>query len=351
MRVRLVLVAILVASSGCGSASSDEKPVASVPSSVAATSTPTTVPSTTAPSLPAAKPYEVETARDLVYQESRPGLHKPLVDVYAPTTEGPWPVVITYHAHPLYNTKANTSSLARYLAEQGAVVFNPTWGGTAVDNEYLRGVLEGPCAYWYAVEHAAEYGGNPDDVTVVGFSGGGFVLGVEAMHSEDQAESPGCAAPSNPVDFSSLVLFEGDHLLAPWWDDNLRDDPTLYRDITVWDYIDGYAGYPIHFLLDEQTAQDHKTYSVEALLGPGTSTVDDYLELRDPQGDLRETLEQIGAFDDGQLNLTEFSLLFHEKLIEAGHPSTVTWIDAASHSISTEAKEAIAEIIFGEPGA
>ena len=61
---------------------------------------------------------------------------------------------------------------------------------------------------------------------------------------------------------------------------------------------------------------------------------------------MADDLESLGAFDDGHLDLTEASLLFHHRMDAAGHDSTVTWIESAAHTLSREARDAIAELVF-----
>lgn len=72
---------------------------------------------------------EIALALDLPYFDEIPGLNTPVLDVFAPADDGPWPIVVTYHQDSFHRTKSFTTNLARAIAEQGAVVINPTYGG------------------------------------------------------------------------------------------------------------------------------------------------------------------------------------------------------------------------------
>jgi acetyl esterase/lipase len=295
----------------------------------------TSTATTTTPTEP-----DIVVTRDVVYHEPIEGGNPLLLDVYAPATEGPHPVVITYHGDARVNTKASMEGLARYLAARGMVVYNVTWGGPGMS---LRSRILGDsaCSYWYAATDAPSHGGDPDAISLVGFSGGASK--ASAIAFLPMPETDLCAADPVAVTPASLVLFEGGQGLNPWLDDDFRADDTLFNDAFVWNKLDAYTGGPIHLLVDRKTEAD-PFYWASNLIRPPTTSPDESLELRDPA--LATDLEAIGAFEDGEITFTEVSELLEYRLRSAGIPTSLTWIDSASHTMTIEAMQAIGDILL-----
>ncbi len=66
---------------------------------------------------------------DIAYELSNPLLLPGVLDVYAPATAGPWPVVVMFHGAPSgVSTKSDYRDHARKVADLGFVVFVPDWG-------------------------------------------------------------------------------------------------------------------------------------------------------------------------------------------------------------------------------
>ena len=351
-RSRIAYVALCIVLTGCGTAIGDnESSATATPSSTTVTTSEVVIASTsTTPATTAAVPETTTTwigpnpvvlavtkTAGLEYMDQPKGWHKPVMDVFAADGAGPWPVVVLFHGDPSAVANWHMESLARHLAERGAVVFNTNWGSREPYGTHEREQLsgQGPCAYWYAHENAETYGGDPTDISLAGFSAGANMAAATVMYGG--GEDLGCAARPVPIEPSKVVYFEGDTLLSPVWDQALRADPTLYTDLTPWRYINDYAGPPIHFLIDRQTAA--------AYTAPST---DDYLNLRDPNSELRADLAAMGALDDGVLDIGEGTTLFHRRLLDAGTPTTLTWIDHAVHRLSPPAIDAITQLLLAD---
>ena len=101
-----------------------------------------------------------------------------VTDVFAPGEGDRLPVVVMLHGTG--GERDVMEPLARAVAAQGAVVFLPSWPVIdqvapfpADDDEPFRRQAEAVvCALRYARRTAADFGGDPDDLTVLGHSGG-----------------------------------------------------------------------------------------------------------------------------------------------------------------------------------
>jgi len=224
-----ILVLLVVGCSSTDPTASVAPTTTSTVSTTTATTTsvPTTTTTTDANTTVDDGMFETTKVADLEYQTPVDGWHAPLLDVYSPVEDGPWPVVVTYHSAMAQHTKSEMSRLARHLAEQGAVVFNPTYGFGPRSSDSLRYYQGGQlgCIYSYVHENAVAFGGDPDNITLVGFSGGGIAAAATAMQAQDVID--GCAAAPTAIEPVSVILFEGDFALAPFWDRILESDPDL----------------------------------------------------------------------------------------------------------------------------
>jgi len=88
--------------------------------------------------------------------------------VFAPDSEGPWPVVFTYHGQG--GTGDGLATTAENLASHGMLVFSPSYRST--EFQHIEQDLE--CAYRYGLSIAEDHGGDLDQpITVLGHSFGG----------------------------------------------------------------------------------------------------------------------------------------------------------------------------------
>jgi acetyl esterase/lipase len=104
-----------------------------------------------------------------------------LMDVYTPVGEGPWPVVVAMHGLDSDGKDGpDTVQVAEAAVVEGMVVFAPSWivwrPPTPPVPISLEGYLEWKsavaCAVAFAQQNAADYGGNPANTVVFGFSAG-----------------------------------------------------------------------------------------------------------------------------------------------------------------------------------
>jgi dienelactone hydrolase len=181
----------------------------------ASTATPTSrpEPAVTAPALA----YTVQVTKDVEYTRPlQPDVHAQKLDVYAPEQPGPWPVVIFV---PGYGANKDTMAdvlYAKELAGRGAVVFLPNWRGSmALDSARQNGVRwrealeEITCAVRFARAGAADYGGDPGWVTVVGGRSIGESLVQALVGDESEAWDQFAAARGGPPAQAECLMSEG----------------------------------------------------------------------------------------------------------------------------------------------
>lgn len=90
--------------------------------------------------------------------------------VFEPDAEGPWPVVLAMHG--IGGEGQDMAEIATRLAQQGAVVFAPTYHTDLSTEEGInQAALDLECGYRFARSIAAEHGGDLEQpVTFVGWS-------------------------------------------------------------------------------------------------------------------------------------------------------------------------------------
>jgi pimeloyl-ACP methyl ester carboxylesterase len=232
--VGLAVVALLAGCGGGGSLSPAPPTGAptSVPSGAVATPSPSTAAATSSPT-----PSVVVTST-VPYESANPRMVPGVLDVYAPTKAGPWPVVVLF---PAFN-RASLSEKARRVADLGFVVFVPSWGHVpegGADNLSYDGFVannaQGACAVEFARAHAAEYGGDPGTMIVFGHSAGAHLAAMVAFARPEP--SAGCLAGTTLGAIDALITREGDWLIyeiqppqSPLkWDGMLAAHPSWTR--------------------------------------------------------------------------------------------------------------------------
>lgn len=155
------------------------------------------------------------------------------LDVYHPTAAASGPVVV--FAPGRGGTKADGRPFGETWAENGAVSYVVSM---SYNPPFLDAVEDLACAVRFARATAAEYGGDPDEVTLVGFSLGASAGAVVALSGDDH--TTGCVQAGTSALPDTFVGYEGAydwaHADYPLGLDLLeQDDPEL------WAAIDPYA--------------------------------------------------------------------------------------------------------------
>ncbi len=243
-------------------------------------------------------PLEIRVSPNVRYMTEREGDNRPLLDVCAPEQVGPWPLVVMLHGGSL--NKESLRDWAYMAAGRGAVVLVPDWPrfhGTMEEGftlAQLRAALVGQigdvaAAVRFARGTAARYGGDPGHLTLFGHSYGAMAAAMEAFSAAPASEGGLKGAGSTIPE--SLVVFDGDYLLAQQdpWDAELKEDPGIMQVYTPWQHLGRRVDFPI-------TVIGAGDPSLSRRLGDPWAK-DSWFVVRDPSGEIRRGLQELGAFD------------------------------------------------------
>jgi predicted esterase len=167
------------------------------------------------------QPYAVSVTEDLVYTIPQFGaVLEQSLDVHVPDVdfedENGRPVFIV--AHGLMQGKRDFSDLSKAIAAQGSVVFNVNWpvySGESMlrkNGARLREMSETlACAVRFAHANADDYGGNPQQIVLVGFSAGAGMGSLVALAGEslDQQWDALALESGEPARQVDCVALEG----------------------------------------------------------------------------------------------------------------------------------------------
>lgn len=242
-RFLVVLVLPLAATAGCSG--DDDQPSATV-TTVAATTeapAPTNTASTVAATTEAPVAITVRTIEKVSYTVADDNL----LDVYAPEQPGPWPVVIV--AHSGYGSRTGYRDLADAIAAEGAVVFNISYSDISYVPVFY-GIEDIACAVRFARANAADHGGDPTRITLVGASQGavsGMVVGLNG-----DAYAGDCVASEGSALVDAVVAYEGGYDWAEYLFSELREeDPTMWEAIDPYAHIGGNPGLVVRLIHGE----------------------------------------------------------------------------------------------------
>ena len=280
----------------------------------------------------ASSPPTVTKTSNVAFESSNPALTTGVLDVYAPTKAGPWPVVVMFHGGPPPH-KEVLSTHARRVADLGFVVFNATWGAGAPIPETYEQALpitsQAACAVEFARAHAAEYGGDPATMIVFGHSQGASFIAAMIAFAHPQA-SAGCLGSTTPGAIDALVTWDGDWLLQPTnidWDGRLADDPKFLDALTPLKVLAEHKDLKVVMLVSEHPYSD---INPDRPL-PDPEAADAFFAPRDPTGVLRRQLEANGALADGNLDLAEAQGLLFSVLEAQGNPVSLDVLPGSNH--------------------
>jgi acetyl esterase/lipase len=113
------------------------------------------------------------------------------LDVYAgPNPKRELPVIVMVHA--CCGDRADLGKLAEAIAADGAIVLNADWAGIKKDARFPDAYADVACAVRFARARAADFGGDPANVTLLGWADGAMASAVVAAAAGDQFDRSQC---------------------------------------------------------------------------------------------------------------------------------------------------------------
>ena len=172
---------------------------------------------------------EIKITKNLAY-----GPHeRQQVDVHTATvrrSERPMPVVVVFHGGGLIGgSRAATANVADYFASLGYVGVN---GGyrLAPDAKWPEGARDVGAAVTWLKSHAAEYGGDPEQIFVVGLSTGAYHAATYVFRPElllaGTARPAGAILLSGPYSFDFTAPSKGELVY-------FGEDPKRWPDMVI----------------------------------------------------------------------------------------------------------------------
>jgi hypothetical protein len=250
-----------------------------------------------------------------------------------------------FHGNPKLASKTWHRYDAQLLAEQGRVVFVANWGhrDTSASNalseqdRWKLGNQQVACAVAYAHAHTAEFGGDPDHITLYGYSAGANQILMAGLGDDEPLDA--CLAPGPAVAVQALVPVDADWVLGGGWGGPEAADPESFYIKTPWRYLDGSQDIPIHITVVE----DPTGYFLSVEPDPATS----WLSQRHTDIDLAADLDERGFLADGKLYLRESSEYAYEILTELGYDTAYVVMTGSHHdSWSDEGRAIVIETVL-----
>ena len=166
------------------------------------------------------RPSAVERVRNLDYAGDGRSYHR--LDVFRPAggAAGPAPVVLYIHggAWTIGDKREQALPMMHHLASRGTVCFTANYR-LSPRATWPAHIDDCRLALAWVREHAAEYGGDPDRIVLVGGSAGGHLAALLALDpglGADGAPLPnvaGCVGLYGVYDFTAAELGHGPQLL------------------------------------------------------------------------------------------------------------------------------------------
>lgn len=264
----------------------------------------------------------VAITKDIVYLEMDG--HEYRVDAYVPDGDGPWPVVVALHGAPVYKNNSYVTVVAEAAVESGMLVFTPNWVAewptlSAMDAAFVRStnpVLA--CALAFAQQEAAGYGGDSGRTVVYG-SSAGATSGAALVLGPGTDVTSGCLAQAPPMAPVGAVLGDAEYFNhATWWDGAFDEDIEEMQTLVAETVDPAFWNADLPARIRLWAAED----------GSFPRSFDDpwdedgWFALRDPDGSIREDLDELGELDDGVINYKDSGLLLFTRLEQAGIDAT-----------------------------
>ena len=233
-------------------------------------------------------PVAVQVNEDIAYTSERS------LDVYAPTEGSGWPVVVYFHGgNPLPGWRKTGEATLRAIAEMGVVVYAPDWNSFGPSG----GSQDSICAVAYAEATAGDHGGDPEDLTLSGYSTGAFTAAIHGLVGDDPPLAVTDCAVDSGMSAPDAVAVGGTPFFVTDWARAGRLPMAEWSDLTP-EQLDGFDPY--------------------LALGRNAGLV---LALAVGEDDTGGPAAPPAGFP-----ITEANVEYHEALLEAGYEVTLTML-------------------------
>lgn len=176
----------------------------------------------------------VQSTPSLEYLDGDEGNPPFLLDVHATSMDGTWPVVVVVHGYG--GNRFDLQPLARALADKGAVVFAPN---VEMFEPFDEAITQIACAVRFARRHAAEFGGDPASIGLVGYSSGAHTGSIVAMREDDFDGR--CVVTEGSATPEVFVGFEGPYDVASRVYGDIDLTPLEAIDHDLWAAVNPYT--------------------------------------------------------------------------------------------------------------
>ncbi|NNC92611.1 MAG: alpha/beta hydrolase [Acidimicrobiia bacterium] len=208
-----------------------------------AMTTPTTTTSTTVPPGRAFTTHERIPFTDLL-----------VLDVFQPTVGSTGTVAVLVHGGGwIGGERADVADLANLLATGGVLTYNIAYRTMALGGRYPTSYEDVACGVRFARATATEYGGDPEQIILIGYSAGAHLSAVIALAGEEftgecvaEEASPlpdgfvGLAGPYDSDEFSPLLI--------PFFGGSATATPDSWAAGNPFSYVARRPTLPIHLL-------------------------------------------------------------------------------------------------------
>jgi acetyl esterase/lipase len=180
------------------------------------------------------KKLEINVVTDIPYTSERK------LDVYSPVTPGDWPVVVVLHGGDL--TKSAVQGISKAIAQNGAVVFTPTYRSGQPyppSDRVLGGIEDAACAVRFARAEAEQYGTkNSARLVLAGHSAGG-AIGLTVMLAGDDFKGD-CLVKEGSALPDAFVGLDGAYDILPLVSQDALERAPLeeWKKFTPFTYVD-----------------------------------------------------------------------------------------------------------------
>jgi hypothetical protein len=332
--IPFTLIMLLLAACGdTDDAAADTTLAAATTITVEATTTITSATTTQPPATTTTVAAMTAVDEGLVYQIDDEG--EWTLDVFYPTGEGPWPLVV------VIPPQMSVDYVGAELAERGVVaVVADAWtikGWTDPAPQLYGEMDRAACVVGWAQAHAADYNADAEATTVDGYSGGAMAAAWAGLGLADDTmcDYPISTLPVGLVAGESQFLFQHER-----WDESFASgDPEPLATLDGYFNAERWTVSPdLEVALWSATKPIGETRQID-----NPPATDSWIWLREAATPVVDDLTSLGALDDGRIDWSDNALLMEQRMAQAG-VSVQNDVYAIGHDYTQEVYDLIMSI-------